>query len=286
MNRHLIHLWGSFILWFAVLGFGGETPSVFPLLEGWTLDASPQSYGPDTLYDYMDGAAEVFISYAFERLEVGFYRRGGNSSLTMEVFRHASPEDAFGIFSRERPENVSTAAFGGAGFLSGDRATFISGRYYVKIAAVGLPKGADVLSRLVRGTAERIEGPPVLPGALKLFPMEGRRAGSERYFAEEYLGYSCLPRAFSVRYEEGTSTTEAFLIKLASPSEAESMARCLASQKGMVLRSKTDRGRILRDPHHGTLSLEWNDQWLWGVKGEGVKSQALMDRMRASAGAR
>ena len=42
----------------------------------WQLVGDNYSYFPDTLYNYINGAADLFISYGFVTLAGGEYRRG------------------------------------------------------------------------------------------------------------------------------------------------------------------------------------------------------------------
>ncbi len=50
-----------------------------------------------SLFDYIDGGAELFLEFGFKELQVQRYARGG-SELTLEVYRMESPEAALGIY--------------------------------------------------------------------------------------------------------------------------------------------------------------------------------------------
>ena len=45
----------------------------FPTLEGWSQDGATELFQPDNLYEHINGAAENFLAYGFERLAVQNY---------------------------------------------------------------------------------------------------------------------------------------------------------------------------------------------------------------------
>ena len=45
--------------------------SLLPEPSGWILTETPPTYVPGTLFEYIDGAAENYLSYGFRELVVG-----------------------------------------------------------------------------------------------------------------------------------------------------------------------------------------------------------------------
>ena len=66
-------------------------------LPGWTAGTS-ESYSDKELYGYIDGGAELYREYGFERLAVQHFARG-KDELQIEVYRMKSADAAFGIWS-------------------------------------------------------------------------------------------------------------------------------------------------------------------------------------------
>lgn len=58
-------------------------------------------YKPDTLYEYIDGGADVYLLYDFQRLLHQNFRTPGGE-LTADIYDLGKPENAFGIYSAER----------------------------------------------------------------------------------------------------------------------------------------------------------------------------------------
>lgn len=60
-----------------------------------------EAYGPDTLYEKIDGREGLYKSYGFRRLWFASYQAAGED-LDLEVFRHQDAAGAFGVFATER----------------------------------------------------------------------------------------------------------------------------------------------------------------------------------------
>lgn len=64
---------------------------------GWISEA-PTEYTARELYGYIDGGAEFYLEYGFDRVVVQSLHRGGDE-LVVEIWRMTSPDGAFGVFS-------------------------------------------------------------------------------------------------------------------------------------------------------------------------------------------
>lgn len=166
-----------------------------PLLDGWTLIEEPAEYGPDELYDYLDGGAERYLSYGFRRLLHLRYQRAGDprSGITLDLFDMGSDLGAFGIYSMARRPEVRPEAWGVEGWSDGDVAHAWKGVVYLH----GLAEDPDhaatsALRNLMRRAAERIPGEPSWPQMLDPLPVTGRVPQTERYVASDLLGFSFL----------------------------------------------------------------------------------------------
>ncbi len=58
----------------------GRETSLFPRLadRSWIVTEPARTFGPDNLYEEIDGEAELFLPYGFQELTVGFLRPAGN----------------------------------------------------------------------------------------------------------------------------------------------------------------------------------------------------------------
>ena len=70
-------------------------------LEGWQRAEECEVYTPDDLHRYINGGAELYISYRFETLIAQPYVRD-DDEIRLDVFDMGSSAGAFGVFSHSR----------------------------------------------------------------------------------------------------------------------------------------------------------------------------------------
>jgi hypothetical protein len=197
--------------------------ALVPSVEGWKEDEARQSFFPDSLYEYIDGAAESYLSYDFrELLVVQLKKSASEATLTVEIYDMGTPTNAFGIFGAERyPENKPAAA-GDLGYLEGESLNFMAGRFYVKLLSFGLGDGTSAaLSDYAVKMAGAVAEKGVLPPLLRAFPAENLVARSEKYVRKNFLGYEFLHDGYVATYKIGGQEVEGFLAEAASEKEAE-----------------------------------------------------------------
>ncbi len=88
---------------------------VFPEVTGWKRSAEIQTFSPKTLFEYIDGAADLYLTYDFEELKVAEYQNEKKASVTVDVYFHKTPTNAFGIYSQERLPNANFINSWGSG---------------------------------------------------------------------------------------------------------------------------------------------------------------------------
>jgi hypothetical protein len=81
-------------------------------VPGWTLKEEPRTYRPDDLYEYIDGNADLFLSYGFVQVTVGDYAPtdGSEGWITVDVYDMGAPLHAFGVYRAERAEVLRQGA--------------------------------------------------------------------------------------------------------------------------------------------------------------------------------
>ena len=101
-------------LWIPGLEAKGFT---FPEVTGWKQSGEIQTFLPKTLFEYINGAADLYLSYDFEELKVAEYLNEKKASVIVDVYRHKTPTHAFGIYSQERLPNTSFLDIGVQGYV-------------------------------------------------------------------------------------------------------------------------------------------------------------------------
>lgn len=70
----------------------------------WSIE-SDQYFNNENLYDYIDGAAELYLSYGFDTVISRRYACRGEMDIVVEIFEMKGVRDAFGVFSNMREKN-------------------------------------------------------------------------------------------------------------------------------------------------------------------------------------
>jgi len=101
----------------------GVTDPGFPERVGdWTAEGVTETYDTETIYDYIDGHAEVYLAYGMRRcLSQRYLAPDGKGEIVVDLFEMASPADAFGVFSHDRAGDEIAVGQGGVyrhGWLS------------------------------------------------------------------------------------------------------------------------------------------------------------------------
>ena len=130
-------------------------------IEGWKWDGKEEVYGSRAIFDYINGAGEVYLAYHFKNLIVLQFEKTGYPRIIAELYDMGSSNDAYGIFSFERQDE--DAGIGQGSEFGGGLLRFWKGKYFVSIYADGQgPDGGPTILSLGRAIAHSIQwtGPP------------------------------------------------------------------------------------------------------------------------------
>jgi hypothetical protein len=238
----------------------------FPEVAGWKLSEDVQTFVPKTLYEYIDGAADLYLTYDFEELKVGEYSNDRKGSVTVEIYHQKSPTLAFGVYSQERPSNPSLVSMGAQGYIDENLLNFLSGSYYVKINSYNTgAEDREILQSFAKKVLENLDEKGTLPPILSSFPAEGKNRNSEKFVAKNFLGYSFLHSAFTADYELSGKKFKLFLIETVDKNECKNMIRKYLQQIKNPEKEVNDGRYTLSDPHHGVVDLYWKGEYVWGI---------------------
>lgn len=119
----------------------GETPRVelgiFPqsvLDGGWQIDGRVETYDPDNLYMKINGAAEQYLAFGFERLHYLTIAKGGDL-LMIEIYDQSEFRNTLGLFAAQRASSRQVTTSGSLFYYSTPIGA-VGGfeNYYFKIA--------------------------------------------------------------------------------------------------------------------------------------------------------
>lgn len=248
-------------------------------IEGWKLAGRPVEYTPETLFEYIDGGAEAFLQFDFVHLTAATYKKG-KAELTADVYQHASPARAFGIYSQERRPGSTKMPGKLEGVASPDHLEFVAGAHYVKLA---LPVGGDpaVLPRVAEKIAAKLPGPREPPAVLACFPDAGKRVRAEKLTARDFLGHAFLHDGVAVPYELDGARFRLFAIEGKDTADARAMVAAFRAVAKLPSAEVGAAGNVtLKDPLNGEVLLMWSGRWLWGaVDQPSSRRQALAEEL-------
>lgn len=259
----------------------GDQFSGFKKVEG------PTYYGPDTLFDYINGGAELFLAYGFLELMVVELAEDRNhpNRATLEIYNMGTLENAFGVFKTEEGDQTYRLPGGAEGRLENGLLQFYKGKFYVKVF---LPPQSEaypkVVEKIGKTIEERIKGTFSKPAFLDLFPVTDRISGSENYTSKDFLGQPFFKGMASAQFVQEGKTYRIFLSVEPNKEEAE---KSFQAYREYLIRENAYqgdleggiRGFIGRDPYYGDCVVSLTMGRIVGILGNPGDALSLLKRM-------
>jgi hypothetical protein len=146
----------------------------------WHAVSATATYTTKTIFDYLDGGAEIYLAYGMTKALARRFESTGRPAIEASVFTMKDPGGAFGVFTYERMDEDAGIGQGseyGAGILR-----FWQGRSFVFLQAES--ETPDVHSALLAlGTmiAAHLDPPAPLPELATILPQGSLRPRAVRY---------------------------------------------------------------------------------------------------------
>jgi hypothetical protein len=150
-------------------------------LEGWTIEGTDKIYGPDDLYEYIDGGAELYLSYDFNKVMNRIYTAPDQPDILVDIFDMGSSRNAYGVFSHARETEDST--FGQGSQYTSGLLLFWKDRFFISIMTIPETDASrKAVTRIGEYIDQAIPNKGPVPEILHLLPTESLDRGSIRYF--------------------------------------------------------------------------------------------------------
>jgi hypothetical protein len=238
----------------------------FPSMSGWKPVGKIQTFDPHTLYEYINGGADLYLAYDFEELKVAEYQNDKKAAVTVDVYRHRTPTHAFGIYSQERFPGANFIDVGVQGYQERHALNFLSGNTYVKITGYDTgPEDPSILLAFAKAVAANLGEKGAFPAILTAFPAEGKVKNSEKFTARKFLGYPYLHSAFSADYVVSGRSFKLFIIEGKDQAECRDMMEKYLQELGRADKSLVEGQYTLSDAYHGEIDLHWRGPRIWGI---------------------
>jgi hypothetical protein len=239
--------------------------NIFPDIPGIPkLEEAPLTYS----YEYINGAAELYLLYGFQTVLVQEYETPQEQVVTIEIYRHDTPYDAFGIYSQERHRESHFLDIGAQGYYEDGWLNFVKGCYYVVMRSYGFEEAAEaLLTPAAQQIAHELDGSSELPEILVYFPDKGRIPHSEQFIPQGFLGYPFFNSVFTADYELPEHTFTLFFIKGKDQQDCEAMLSAYLAALNAEEAGLEEGHHTFDDPYHGEISLTWRGNLMWGITG-------------------
>jgi hypothetical protein len=270
------------LLGLGAISWAAPLESLLPrkdLPEGWTLAEGPQTFTKKTLFERINGEAELFFKYGFQKSVFAIYQNKKNreNQVELDIYDMGNVLQAFGVFSRFRNED-RPGGFGLDSSLDEHSAFFYQGRYFAILYAP--EANQEILRQFSKLISLKISDPSPPPKEISYFPKNGLNPGSIQYFSEGLLGHQFLKRGFQGTYAEkagGKAADEKIKLFLAIFQNSQKATNALKDFKGnLSKKGKVSSGSIIEfetralkgeDPYQGKVMVVQKGFYLLGVVG-------------------
>ena len=254
-----------------------DPASFFPpshFAPGWSRDKGPTSYNPDNLYKYIDGSAELYLSYGFRKLvsSTYLYEKKEDNFLIMDIYDMGSGLNAFGIYSSYRGTKTQLLRIGTEVYLTDNSLTFYKGKNFVYLQSGRLfPETGAAMKKAAQMIAGKIPGRSERPLELSYLPGENMMERTSKYIPNELLGYRFLPGGIRAEYQLGRKKSTLFIALCYSPQEATDSFREYVEQIKKRGKNLTFRPDLFKetffadDPYYGKVLVTRHRRFLVGI---------------------
>ena len=224
-------------------------------VAGWMLDGEIETYDRETIFDLVDGQADFYFVYGFERVAVQRYKNAEDVVLDVQIWQMIDDEGAYGLFSAsDAGEPVDVGNEGDVD--PGRRLAFWQDRYVAQLFArkeipdADLRSFAGAISAALPAGGER-------PALVDRLPASGMVPRSTVFFHEELsiqndvwlggeniLGLSPDTDGVLARYEVDGATVRLLLVAYPDAEAAAAVEALKRSGIGRLVTTGT-RDRLL-----------------------------------------
>jgi hypothetical protein len=255
------------------LGYGPEDKkqsgllALLPEVDSWSMTETPENYYPENLFEYINGAAEIYLAYEFKELIVAQQNKDESGmNVAVEIYDMGNGTNAFGIYSAERYPDNRFIPMGIQGYLEEGTLNFLVDRYYVKLLCFECEgQSEEVLKTFSQKIVEKAGQKGNLPPLLKAFPSEGLQPNSENFVLRNFMGYSFLHNGYSAKYKVDDQEFDCFFAEGKDDADAaEMLQKYLEAKKSQDVREIAS-GYHIKDKYYHNIYMSQVGKRLCGV---------------------
>jgi len=151
-----------------------------PVPAGWELDRQDKIFDSLSLFDYIDGGAELYLSYGMKEV-IGRIITKEENEIRIEVFDMVEARNAFGVFTNTRLKDEKQYGQGSQYFPGAQ--IFWKDKYYITVTANDVNEDiAEAIRMISAGIDANIETTGAIPGIIQYLPEQDLQPDGYLYF--------------------------------------------------------------------------------------------------------
>ncbi len=155
-------------------------------------------------------AAEYLSSLMIGTVSVMY--KVDEDTIRAEITQFASTDDAYGFYSRLRPDGIALDGIDSESYFYKNKYKFTKGVYAVSLSLKRKSKDAlKSFRKLAVEIASQIEVPPRAQQFFLLFPYRGQVVPSRKYYSRDFMGVDGLDSVYTINYASDSDTLILFL---------------------------------------------------------------------------
>ncbi|MBD3418476.1 MAG: hypothetical protein GF398_00005 [Chitinivibrionales bacterium] len=198
-----------------------DLPDTLSKKNGFVALSGQENYTPQTLFDYINGGAGVYLDAGAQACAVRLYRLGIEHGKEAEVacYEMASPLQAFGLFRHLHSGRKAVEGVGIQAMIRDRQVAFWKDRWYVEILDKSSePVESSTFLEFAGIFADILEGSNSMPEQLSWFPEKQLKPGSKYYTEENFAARSFLNGVVWAEYENACTL---FVVESKDPTAAK-----------------------------------------------------------------
>ena len=235
----------------------------FPEIEGWERVDSVRTYTSDNLWNYINGAADIYLDFGFQKLKTGKFK-SGDKIITLDIYNMGNQLNAFGIYVSERADQYKPLAIGTQTiYYPPYEINMLKDKYYVILRAQSDSLSQTTGKTLIQSISRDLPGDNSFPEILSKLPQKNKIADSETYIKKDFMGMASLKNCITADYQEGENKYKIFYFVDSKNNPANIWSRF--DQEWEIEKSSSSPIKMRAIPYQGVVGLIKTDSGIFGV---------------------
>jgi len=236
-------------------------------LAGFGRTGPVKTFLADSLYNYIDGAADEYVAYGVIQVASAEYARD-QLIYSVDIYEFADLLGAFGIYSRRRLPEDRFIAIGSEALMGNGYVYYLKNRFYMTINSFNdrLPDYESLIS-FAMAIDSLIPGPAQMPPRLSAFPQVRLVQHSEQFWPHGLENFAAPESCFTADYEKDSERSRLFFSENRNPAEYETLLK-VVQQQGRIFTHDAGVGKnssyAVTDTY-GKVLIGFSDGVIFGV---------------------